>query len=60
MDTTAEGVETIEQLEELKRLDCINVQGFLLSRPVDSHAATQLLGIDDKQSVPQPSFGMSG
>lgn len=32
----AEGVETSEQFRELKRLDCINMQGFLLSRPMES------------------------
>jgi diguanylate cyclase (GGDEF)-like protein len=42
-DTTAEGVETAEQLAELKRLECMSVQGFFLSRPVDSAAATQML-----------------
>lgn len=43
MDTTAEGVETAEQLEILKKLACINGQGYLLSKPMNSAGITQLL-----------------
>jgi EAL domain-containing protein (putative c-di-GMP-specific phosphodiesterase class I) len=43
MDTTAEGVETPEQLDTLKKLACINGQGFLLSKPMDSIDITRLL-----------------
>ncbi len=43
MDTTAEGVETEEQLNELKNLTCQYGQGFLLSRPVDSTSAERIL-----------------
>lgn len=39
IDTIAEGVETDEELRELKGLMCKFGQGYLLSRPVDSHAA---------------------
>jgi diguanylate cyclase (GGDEF)-like protein len=34
MHTTAEGVETQEQFETVKREGCTEVQGFLLSRPL--------------------------
>ncbi len=34
MATTAEGVETEQQLEQLRREGCTEVQGFLLSHPV--------------------------
>ena len=34
VDVVAEGVETEEQLEELKRLGCHRAQGFLLARPM--------------------------
>jgi len=34
LDTTAEGVETPEQLVMLKALGCDDVQGFLISRPM--------------------------
>ena len=32
--TTAEGVETLEQLTELRRLGCRLVQGYLIARPM--------------------------
>jgi EAL domain-containing protein (putative c-di-GMP-specific phosphodiesterase class I) len=31
---TAEGVETVEQLTLLQHLDCDEIQGFLISRPI--------------------------
>lgn len=43
MDAIAEGVETEEQLNELKRLRCKYVQGYLFSRPLDAAAAARFL-----------------
>lgn len=43
MDVVAEGVETTEQLAQLKALRCDNGQGYLFSKPVPSKAATALL-----------------
>ena len=34
MDVIAEGVETAEQLEQLRRMGCPKLQGYLLGRPV--------------------------
>lgn len=34
LDVVAEGVETVEQLELLKGLDCSKIQGYLVSRPL--------------------------
>ena len=42
--TVAEGVETTEQLEELRRLGCDYGQGYLFSRPVDAGQFADLLG----------------
>lgn len=42
MDVTAEGVETPEQLAQLKALGCEMGQGYLFSRPVDQKAAEML------------------
>jgi diguanylate cyclase (GGDEF)-like protein/PAS domain S-box-containing protein len=43
MKVTAEGIETEEQLAQLQQLQCENAQGYFLSRPMDSSAATELL-----------------
>jgi diguanylate cyclase (GGDEF)-like protein len=39
----AEGIERQEQLTELVRLECEQVQGFLISKPVDAATATQMV-----------------
>ncbi|HEY9626047.1 MAG TPA: EAL domain-containing protein [Coleofasciculaceae cyanobacterium] len=36
MDVIAEGVETLEQLEQLHRLDCEFGQGYFFSQPIDA------------------------
>ena len=43
MQTTAEGVETLEQLEVVRSLGCRAVQGFLFSRPVPAADVPALL-----------------
>jgi diguanylate cyclase (GGDEF)-like protein/PAS domain S-box-containing protein len=43
MSAIAEGVETKEQLIQLRLLDCEYVQGYLFSPPVPAQAATDLL-----------------
>ena len=43
LKVTAEGVETMEQLEVLRNLGCDQMQGFLFSRPVPSQAISRLL-----------------
>ncbi len=47
MEAIAEGIETSEQLNELKRLLCTFGQGFLLSRPLDKEAAEKILAKQD-------------
>ncbi len=51
METIAEGIETGEQLSELKGLLCGFGQGYLLSHPLDAEAAGQVLS---KANLPQP------
>ena len=34
MTATAEGVETAEQLEKVRALGCVEMQGYLFSRPL--------------------------
>ena len=43
ISVVAEGIETVEQLSELRRLGCARGQGYLFSRPVPSDAAGVLL-----------------
>lgn len=42
-ETVAEGVETEEQYEYLKKIDCDNIQGFLLGRPMPAEDLENLL-----------------
>ena len=42
LDVVAEGVETVEQLEELRRLGCESGQGYLWSPPI---AADEVVGV---------------
>jgi diguanylate cyclase (GGDEF)-like protein len=44
MTTTAEGVETPEQLAELRGQGCTYVQGYLFSKPVPPEVARRLIG----------------
>jgi diguanylate cyclase (GGDEF)-like protein len=43
MTTTAEGVETQEQLDQMRAEGCTDVQGYFYSRPVPASAIAQLL-----------------
>jgi diguanylate cyclase (GGDEF)-like protein len=43
MEAIAEGIETGEQLDELKNLSCSFGQGFLLSKPLDKESAEKIL-----------------
>ena len=44
MSTTAEGIETEEQLAQLRLDGCTEVQGYLLGRPMGSREALALVG----------------
>ena len=43
MEVVAEGIETIEQLQQLRALGCQFGQGFLFSKPLEADAATQFM-----------------
>jgi diguanylate cyclase (GGDEF)-like protein len=43
MDVVAEGVETTEQLEQLRSLGCEQIQGYLFSAPLPAEAIEQIL-----------------
>jgi predicted signal transduction protein with EAL and GGDEF domain len=40
MEVVAEGVETLSQLTQLRKLNCRYGQGYLFSRPVDPESVT--------------------
>jgi EAL domain-containing protein (putative c-di-GMP-specific phosphodiesterase class I) len=46
METTAEGVEEVEQVAALREHGCTNVQGYLFSRPVPANEVLPLLDAD--------------
>jgi diguanylate cyclase (GGDEF)-like protein len=43
LKVVAEGTETLNQIKELKRLDCEMAQGYFYSPPVSAHSASDLL-----------------
>lgn len=45
LKVVAEGTETANQIDELKRLDCEMAQGYFYSPPVDARSASELLGL---------------
>jgi len=57
LTTIAEGVETLEQLDELRTIGCEQGQGYLWSRPLGADAATSWLA---QHSVPRWAAGADG
>ena len=43
LEIIAEGIETKTQMQQLKQLKCNKGQGYLFSKPLESHYATELL-----------------
>jgi diguanylate cyclase (GGDEF)-like protein/PAS domain S-box-containing protein len=54
MKVTAEGIETPQQLAYLQDLHCEHAQGYLISRPLDAPAATDLLLSPAPATSPNP------
>jgi EAL domain-containing protein (putative c-di-GMP-specific phosphodiesterase class I) len=48
MRVTAEGIETVEQMQHLEHLDCDQGQGYHFSRPLPPEAAEELLSRDPR------------
>lgn len=46
MDTTAEGVETLDELELIRLLGCSHVQGYIYFKPMNAADATALVSGD--------------
>jgi len=51
IEITAEGIETPEQLSELREMGCAIGQGFYFARPLDAHALGQLLQEESQLSA---------
>jgi diguanylate cyclase (GGDEF)-like protein len=51
MEVVAEGVETEEQLAQLKSMRCDYAQGYLFSKPVDADAAAALFKQRDQRAL---------
>jgi diguanylate cyclase (GGDEF)-like protein/PAS domain S-box-containing protein len=51
LDTTAEGIETPEQLAMLRALGCDDIQGFLISRPMPGNQVAPFLA----QNIARPA-----
>ena len=51
LEVIAEGVETEDQLSRLKTLKCRNMQGFLISTPMDREATKAFLTKDNTKNV---------
>jgi diguanylate cyclase (GGDEF)-like protein len=56
LDTIVEGIESIEQYEQIKRLGCLHGQGFLFAEPLSSKAIGALLGVEADGGVVFPVF----
>lgn len=54
MDTTAEGVETLDELELVRSLGCSHIQGYIYAKAMDAEAATALLQASPKMSAAGP------
>lgn len=55
LTVTAEGVETIDQLQALGAIRCDEAQGFYLNQPMDAQAIKALLGARDPAADTTPS-----
>ena len=51
LEVVAEGVETMEQYEYLKKHQCHTIQGFLFGRPLPAEEISSLESIDDEAVV---------
>ena len=43
MNVIAEGIETTQQLDQLRNLDCHFSQGYLFSRPLEAEKVVELI-----------------
>jgi diguanylate cyclase (GGDEF)-like protein/PAS domain S-box-containing protein len=58
MTTVAEGVETVEQIAQLRALDCDYAQGYFFSRPMSADIATEFISKTYNQALASPSSAL--
>lgn len=56
LETIAEGVETQEQYDYLRNMNCDNIQGFLLGKPMPSDKLVELIMEEKKQKLESSSY----
>jgi diguanylate cyclase (GGDEF)-like protein/PAS domain S-box-containing protein len=57
--TTAEGVESVEQLDELRRQGCGEIQGYYISRPKPAAEIAAMLGVTVENKMKAPLIALS-
>ncbi len=60
METTAEGIDTENQFEELLRIGCISGQGYYLSKPFPADALPEYLASERGDFVPKQEIARGG
>jgi len=56
LDTIVEGIESIEQFEQIKQLGCLHGQGFLFAEPLSARAIGALLKVEADGGLVFPVF----
>jgi len=53
METTAEGAETLDELDLIRSLGCSHIQGYVYGRPISADETRGLLGAHDGYAIAQ-------
>ena len=56
LETIVEGIESIEQFDQIKELGCLNGQGFLFAEPLSARAIGALLKVESDGGIVFPVF----
>ena len=56
LETIVEGIESIEQYDQIKELGCLNGQGFLFAEPLSARAIGALLKVEGDGGIVFPVF----
>jgi diguanylate cyclase (GGDEF)-like protein len=59
MDTTAEGAETMDELELIRSLGCSHIQGYIFGKPMTAADAIALLNDNENAAVEAKGFDKS-